>query len=57
MTLMLTFGKSGGFYIAWGYSKRICLWWLAITFIPRDMDQILNTSLDNASNSLQPIEK
>jgi len=46
-TLALSFGRYGGFYIHWSYTKRICLGWMAITFIPEDIDytlmNILNT--------------
>lgn len=38
MTLMLSIGKWGGVYLTWGYTKRLCLGWVAITYIPRDDD-------------------
>jgi len=41
MTLAISFGKWGGFYVHNGYSKRVCLGWVAFTFIPADLDKIL----------------
>ena len=41
MTLALTIGKYGGFYIYCDYTLRICLGWIALTFILRDLDEIL----------------
>ena len=41
MTLALTIGKWGGFYVFCDYTLRICLGWVALTFIPRDLDEIL----------------
>lgn len=41
-TLALSWGKFGGFYFHWRYTKRICLGWLAITYIPDDLDNLLS---------------
>jgi len=41
MSIILSFGKFGGFYIHNGFTKRICLGWVALTFIPMDIDVIL----------------
>lgn len=41
MTLMFSVGKWGGFYIRPGYSLRLCLGFFAVTFIPRDIDFLL----------------
>lgn len=38
MTLMLSIGSWGGVYLHWGYTKRLCLGWVALTVIPRDDD-------------------
>lgn len=38
MTIMLSFGRYGGFYVAHG---RLCLGWMAITFLPCDIDKLL----------------
>lgn len=40
MTLILSIGKYGGFYWHSGETKRLCLGWLAITFIAMDIDEI-----------------
>jgi hypothetical protein len=42
MSIILSFGKWGGVYVSRGYSWRICLGWMAITFIPRDIDDVLD---------------
>lgn len=39
--LIFSWGKFGGFYFFNGYSKRICLGWVAITFIPIEIDEII----------------
>ncbi len=36
MSLILSVGSWGGFYIHWGFTKRLCLGWFAVTFVPRD---------------------
>ena len=41
MTLAFTIGPWGGFYCYWGFSKRLCLGWVAITFLPVDFDALL----------------
>lgn len=41
MTLALTIGPWGGFYWHWGFTKRICLGYVALTYIPIDLDSIL----------------
>lgn len=50
MTLMLTVGRWGGVYVFRGYTWRLCLGWVALTFIPRDMDEITNDLLREADN-------
>lgn len=42
MTIAISFGAYGGFYFYRGYSIRICLGWVALTYLPRDLDTILN---------------
>lgn len=42
MTLAVSIGTYGGFYIHWNYGIRICLGWIAFTFFPRDMDDLLD---------------
>lgn len=41
MSLVINIGKYGGFYIHWGYTKRICLGWIALTVYPFDIDKKL----------------
>lgn len=41
MTIAFSIGKWGGFYRYWGYTKRVCLGWMAVTFIPADLDELL----------------
>lgn len=45
MTLMISFGKYGGFYFHRGYSWRLCLGWMALTFIPEDDEFLAATGL------------
>ena len=42
MSLIFSFGKFGGFYFRWGYMKRVCLGWFAITFCPFDIDDLFD---------------
>jgi hypothetical protein len=35
---MFSIGKWGGFYFFHGFSTRLCLGWVAITFLPIDLD-------------------
>jgi hypothetical protein len=41
MMLIISIGGWGGIYFYRGWSKRLCLGWVAITFIPSD-DTILS---------------
>ncbi len=40
MTLLFSVGRWGGFYIARGFTLRVCLGFIAITFAPVDIDEI-----------------
>lgn len=42
MSLIISIGRYGGFYLLNGYTKRICLGWLAITLVFADIDDILS---------------
>jgi len=42
MSFVISFGKFGGFYLFWGYTKRVCLGWVAFTFFPLDIDPVLD---------------
>jgi hypothetical protein len=33
-TVALSVGAWGGFYVHFGYLKRICFGWVALTFVP-----------------------
>jgi len=48
ISIMVTIGKYGGFYIHNGYTKRICLGWIALTYMPCDLMGIIGT--DNYKN-------
>lgn len=39
--LSLSYGLYGGFYIHKGYTKRICLGRIALTYYPTDIDNLL----------------
>jgi len=45
MTIAISFGKYGGFYIYRGYMPRICLGWMAITIMKFDFDVFLEKML------------
>ena len=45
MTIMLSFGKWGGVYVHLGYTFRVCLGWMALTFVPCDIDDLLTEAL------------
>lgn len=38
MSLIVSIGRWGGIYYSGGYLPRICLGWIAFTFIPEDFD-------------------
>jgi len=40
-TLAISWGKYGGFYWHWKYTKRLCLGWIAFTYLPNDLDNLL----------------
>ena len=44
-TLSLSWGRYGGFYWKKGYTIRLCLGWVAITYFPEDLDEILKKAL------------
>ncbi len=41
-TVSISWGEYGGFYFYRGYSTRLCLGWVAFTYIPSDIDTILH---------------
>lgn len=54
MSICLSFGRFGGFYINRGYSTRICLGFMAITIFPEDIDDILDRLSDKVK---LPVDK
>ena len=40
-TIALSWGQYGGFYFHSGYTKRLCLGYLAITYFPKEIDDIV----------------
>lgn len=52
MSIIFSFGSYGGFYLRWGYMKRLCLGWFAITITPFDIDDMFGRlcELDDAAN-------
>jgi hypothetical protein len=45
MSFTLSLGQWGGFYFQRGYSWRLCLGWVSLTWFPEDIDDILDRSL------------
>lgn len=53
-SIIFSYGKYGGFYRkSYGYFKRICLGWIAFTYIPEDIDVLLHriTNKNNEKES------
>lgn len=46
MSIIINFGKWGGVYFSHVYSWRLCLGWVAITVMPRDLDEVVTLLLD-----------
>ena len=46
-TVALSVGPWGGFYVYTGYLKRICLGWLALTFVPDvELDDLMEAYIE-----------
>jgi hypothetical protein len=41
MTLAFSWGPWGGVYAHWGYCKRLCLGWFAVTLVPVEVDDLM----------------
>lgn len=41
-TVAFSWGPWGGFYAKRGAMTRLCLGWVAITYIPQDLDEFLD---------------
>jgi len=40
-SLTLSWGKYGGFYFFRGFSKRLCLGWISLTYFPDEIDNLI----------------
>lgn len=49
-SIVISIGKYGGFYYHNEYTKRICLGWIAITYIPQDFDDMILDICEIQSN-------
>ena len=45
-SLIISFGKYGGFYLKKGYCIRLCLGWVALTYLPQDIDNFFDKILN-----------
>lgn len=45
-TLALSWGPWGGFYARRGFCWRVCLGWVAITFLPVEIDDLMEDYAD-----------
>lgn len=45
-TFALSWGAWGGFYLIRGFAPRVCLGWLALTYVPVDLDALLRAYAD-----------
>lgn len=45
MSFIISFGKWGGFYFQRGWCVRLCLGFVAFTFMPKDIDEVLSNLL------------
>jgi len=41
-TMSISWGNYGGFYFRKNYSTRICLGWIAFTYLPVEIDDIIS---------------
>jgi hypothetical protein len=46
--ILISIGEYGGFYIHKGYLLRICLGWVAVSFIQMDGDKLLKLASERA---------
>lgn len=44
MSISISIGRYGGFYVFSGFTKRICLGWIALTFYPFDIDGLIRNA-------------
>jgi len=58
-TLALSWGAFGGFYVVRGYGWRVCLGWIALTWLPVELDDlcrgyIAHKRAENEARALAP---
>lgn len=41
-SFIISWGKFGGWYFHRGYTTRLCLGWLALTYFPCEVDDLLD---------------
>lgn len=46
MSISLSIGRWGGFYLHRGYTVRLCLGWVAFTWYPFDLDDYFQKTMD-----------
>ncbi len=46
MSLILSFGKWGGIYFVKGYTIRLCLGWIAFTYLPLEIDDFFGQIIE-----------
>lgn len=44
MAIIISIGKWGGIYLYHGYGWRLCLGWIAITYLPVDGDVVIEAA-------------
>lgn len=50
MTFAISFGKYGSFYFMRDATIRICLGWVALTWFPMDIDEVLEVGILHLTN-------
>jgi len=49
-SFIISWGKNGGIYTHNEFSKRLCLWRLAITIVPMDYDDIVKHAIKKGAD-------
>lgn len=45
-TLSLSWGAYGGFYVHLGFASRICLGWVALTYFPIEIEDLMRAYVE-----------
>ena len=53
MSLILSAGRWGGFYIRLGYFNRVCLGFVALTFIFVDFDILIDELIQEGDHGME----